>query len=108
MTGFPPYTRLLRLVFRSADEECAINASVSATEILHRIYEKHSSILPPVEILGPSECPLGMIAANYRRQLLLRAESINPLQRIVQEFLNGYKMPAGVYTEIDVDPVSLL
>ncbi len=108
MTGFPPYTRLLRLVFRSADEECAINASVSATEILHRIYEKHSNILPPVEILGPSECPLGMIAANYRRQLLLRAESINPLQRIVQEFLNGYKMPTGVYTEIDVDPVSLL
>ena len=108
MTGFPPYTRLLRLVFRSADQECAINASVSATEILHRIYEKHMNILPPVEILGPSECPLGMIAANYRRQLLLRAESINPLQRIVQEFLNDYKMPTGVYTEIDVDPVSLL
>lgn len=108
MTGFPPYTRLLRLVFRSADPECAINASTSATEILHRIYEKHSGSLPPVEILGPSECPLGMIAANYRRQLLLRAESINPLQRIVQEFLNDYKMPTGVYTEIDVDPVSLL
>ena len=108
MTGFPPYTRLLRLVFRSADEECAINASTSATEILHKIYESCQNNLPPVEILGPSECPLGMISSNYRRQLLLRSESIQPLQRLVHTFLTGYKSPSGVYTEVDVDPVSLL
>lgn len=108
MTGFPPYTRLLRLVFRSANEEYAVNASSSATEILHAIYEKHAASLPPVEILGPSECPLGMISSNYRRQLLLRSESIQPLQKIVHEFLCDYKNPSGVYTEIDVDPVTLL
>ena len=108
MTGFPPYTRLLRLVFRSADNECAINASVSATEILHRIYEKYKQSLPPVEILGPSECPLGMISSNYRRQLLLRSESMPALLKIVYEFMTNYKNPSGVYTEIDVDPVSLL
>ncbi len=108
MTGFPPYTRLLRLVFRSADNECAINASVSATEILHCIYEKYKKNMPPVEILGPSECPLGMISSNYRRQLLLRSESMQPLLKIVYEFMSNYKNPSGVYTEIDVDPVSLL
>lgn len=108
MTGFPPYTRLLRLVFRSADKECAINASVSATEILHIIYEKYKKSLPPVEILGPSDCPLGMISSNYRRQLLLRSESMQALLKIVYDFMSNYKNPSGVYTEIDVDPVSLL
>ncbi|MCR4712943.1 MAG: primosomal protein N' [Treponemataceae bacterium] len=108
MTGFPPYSRLLRLVFRSADNECAINSSESAAKILYQIYENHKNSLPPVEILGPAECPLGMISANYRRQLLLRSESMQPLQKIVHEFISNYKNPSGVYTEIDVDPVSLL
>jgi len=108
MTGFPPYSRLLRLVFRSADNECAINSSESAAKILYQIYEKHKNSLPPVEILGPSECPLGMISANYRRQLLLRSDSMQPLQKIVHEFMSNYKNPSGVYTEIDVDPVTLL
>ncbi|MCR4940039.1 MAG: primosomal protein N' [Treponemataceae bacterium] len=108
MTAFPPYSRLLRLVFRSAKEEYAINASLSATEILNKLYEKSKSSLPQIEILGPSECPLGMVAANYRQQLLLRSSSMEALQRIVREFLSGYKTSSGVYTEVDVDPVSLL
>ena len=90
MTGFPPYTRLLRLVFRSADEECAINASVSATEILHRIYEKHSNILPPVEILGPSECPLGMIAANYRRLKFLKSTRLSFSPKDISPFITMF------------------
>src|SRR5574344_1685538 len=102
MLGFPPYTRLLRLVFRSRLQNAALIAVNGAYSIL-----KHKAT-DGVEILGPAECPLEMVNANYRMQLLLRAENIAPLQKIVSDFIWGYKAPANVYIEVDVDPVNLL
>ena len=102
MLGFPPYTRLLRLVFRSRLQNAALIAVNGAYSIL-----KHKAT-DGVEILGPAECPLEMVSANYRMQLLLRAENITPLQKIVSDFIWGYKSPANVYIEVDVDPVNLL
>jgi primosomal protein N' len=69
-----------------------------------------SSILNPqsCEILGPAECPLAKVAANYRMQVLLRGKSLSALRRLAGEYLRAVKTPAGVYVEIDVDPVSLL
>ena len=106
MTGFPPFSRLLRLVFRAPTETKAREASESAYSILKSISEKLK--INAVEMLGPSECPLSMIAANYRMQILLRSEKITNLQQIVNAFVTNYKTPSGVYTEIDVDPVNLL
>ena len=106
MTGFPPFSRLLRLVFRAPTETKAREASESAFVILKSISEKLK--INAVEMLGPTECPLSMIAANYRMQILLRSEKITNLQQIVNAFVKNYKTPSGVYTEIDVDPVNLL
>ena len=106
MTGFPPFSRLLRLVFRAPTETKAREASESAFGILKSISEKLK--INAVEMLGPTECPLSMIAANYRMQILLRSEKITNLQQIVNAFVKNYKTPSGVYTEIDVDPVNLL
>lgn len=109
--GFPPFSRLLRLVFRSADRQKAENASSSAAGILTDLIEEmhlQSQYGFPVEILGPAECPLSMIGANYRMQLLLRSSSITAMQQLVAHFVNGYKTPSGIYMEIDVDPLNLL
>ncbi|MCQ2612044.1 MAG: primosomal protein N' [Treponemataceae bacterium] len=103
--GFPPFSRLIRLVFRAAEEERAENSASSAAEILAKLAEQ---VPEPVEILGPSPCPLSMIAANHRKQVLLRAKNLKPLQWIVSTFLNQYKTPSGVYAEVDVDPINLL
>lgn len=58
--------------------------------------------------MGPSECPLAMVAANYRWQVLLRARDMAPLHRLCHGFIQGYKGPQKVYIEMDVDPVNLL
>jgi primosomal protein N' (replication factor Y) len=95
---FPPFSRLVRLVFRSPSKEKALAAAEDATKLLTAENTKN------VEIIGPVECALEKIAANYRIQLLLRAASPAPMQ----ELCRCLKQPTGVHIEIDVDPVSLL
>ncbi len=110
---FPPFSRLIRLVFRSAQKQLSEQASSSAFTILEKELDQikqHSSQDKNYydEILGPSECPMAMIAANYRYQIVLRATKIQYIHSAVQRFVNLYKPFRGVYLEVDVDPVSLL
>src|SRR5574344_119598 len=102
LLGFPPYVRLLRLVFRSQAPNAAQLAADGACAILKGIAPEN------VEILGPAECPLEMISNNHRMQILLRARSITPLQEMATKFIWGYTSPKNVYIETDVDPVNLL
>ncbi len=105
MTRFPPYSRLLRLVFRSANEHQSKIATEQAFTLISHIASVHNE---NIDLLGPSECPLAKIAANYRNQILLRAESIAPLQRVCSAFQKNCKNFSNVYIEVDVDPISLL
>ncbi len=98
---FPPFSRLIRLVFRSKDQKDAENAAAFAAQSLQ-------SDISGIEVLGPAECALSLISSNYRFQVLLRGEYLTPLQKHCNAFLRSYKVPQGVYVEVDVDPVSLL
>jgi primosomal protein N' (replication factor Y) len=99
--NFPPFSRMIRLVFRSAQEKAARQAADDAAPIL-------TNSAGSAEILGPSECPLAMIAANYRFQILIRAQTVQCAQHICTQLLASWKPPHSVYLEVDVDPVSLL
>ncbi len=99
---FPPYSRLLRLVFRSQIPNAAEKAANEASKILQKY------ILPKVDILGPAECPLEMVNNNHRFQILLRAKKIKPLQEMAKKLIWGYKTPKDVYIEVDTDPVNML
>ena len=102
LLSFPPFSRLIRLVFRSSNQIKAQMTSEDAANLIENLK------IPGVEILGPSECPLSKISQNYRFQLILRGEKIVPLQNAVRKLLFDYKHPQEVYIECDVDPVSLL
>lgn len=98
---FPPFARLIRLVFRSKNQK---DAEDSAAYVANALQEKASNC----EILGPAECALALISLNHRYQVLLRGQYLTPLQKLCDSFLKSYKVPQGVYIEVDVDPVSLL
>ncbi len=104
--AFPPFARLIRLVFRSAKNEVAEQAATSAAEILESFIKKYN--YEDFEVLGPSECPLSKISANYRYQIILRSESIKTIQSATARFIYNYKNKQGVYIEVDVDPTNLL
>lgn len=103
--GFPPFARLVRLVFRSASLAEARGAAQEVAEILYGEIQQHGLL---VDVLGPSECPLAIVATNHRWQILLRGREITPLQRLCHRIIYGYKVSQKVYMEVDVDPVNLL
>ena len=102
MLDFPPYSRLLRLVFRSFNKALAAETARDAVNIL-------SDGAPRgMEIIGPAECPIEKINSSWRYQILLKGSSIIPLQAAARKLLFDYRHDQNVYIEYDVDPVSLL
>lgn len=99
---FPPFCRMVRLVFRSADQNLAYSACAQATQILNENLQKG------ILVMGPAECPINKISQNYRFQILLKASSIVPLQAMARNLQKNYRLNQNVYVEYDVDPVNLL
>lgn len=102
MLMFPPYSRLVRLVFRSMSQKKAESCAEGAAAILSE------SIGNKGEAIGPAECPVFMQSNNYRYQILLRSNNISVLQKAAENLLYNYTHSSQVYIECDVDPVSLL
>lgn len=101
---FPPYFRLIRLVFRSKNSLVAQRAAEDSFKIFSDLLNKAEN----TDILGPSECPLALISGNSRWQIILRSKKISFIHNACRIFTREYKYSTNVYIEIDVDPVSLL
>ena len=102
MLDFPPFSRLLRLVFRSFNKALAAETARDAIKILLNGAPRG------MEIIGPAECPIEKINSSWRYQILLKGSSIVPLQTAARKLLFNYTHNQNVYIEYDVDPVSLL
>ena len=102
MLDFPPFSRLLRLVFRSFNKTLAAQTAHDAVKILEEGAPRG------MEIIGPAECPIEKINSSWRYQILLKGSSIIPLQTAARKLLFNYTHNQHVYIEYDVDPVSLL
>lgn len=99
---FPPFSRLLRLVFRSYNRELAMQTANDAARFLRQMKVKGA------ELIGPAECPIERINSSWRYQILLKGKSIIPLQSMTKNFQSNFKYNQAVYIEYDVDPISLL
>ena len=104
LLNFPPYTRLIRFTARSRE--------ASRTEAaMARLAFLAGPLIPPgADMLGPAECPIGVIAGNFRRQLILRGQSMGALHGAARTLLARYEKGRDnrVYLEVDVDPVQVL
>jgi len=100
--GFPPHKRLARITFRSKNEEAVLQAAELAGVLLERIKKND------VEVMGPSECMLYMVAKNYRMNILLRANTIKAIIETITLFNTLFITKKNVYIELDVDPLSLM
>ena len=102
MLNFPPFSRLLRIVFRSFNKNLAYEIANEAANILLK------NIPRTVEIIGPAECPIERLNSSWRYQILLKGNSVLPLQAAARKLLTEYSHNQNTYIEYDVDPVSLL
>lgn len=103
--SFPPVTRMVRLLLRSRSitkaESEADRAADTAEECIRRFG-------PSVELLGPAEAPIGMIAGNSRWQLMLRGPDFREVHAVAAAVRDMFEPISGVYLEIDIDPLNLM
>ncbi len=100
--GFPPFSRLIRLVVRSRNRQKALDACAALARALQ---EPVSGV---AELLGPAECPLARISGSYRYHCIVRATRFSEAHARVSAALEAFRVPAGVHIEVDVDPQALL
>ncbi len=96
--GYPPYRRMVNLVWSGLNRSEVIQASTDAAERLAK--------LPQVELLGPADCVLERIQRRWRRHLLLKLLPEADLAAL-NDALAKFD-PPGVQQVVDVDPYSLM
>lgn len=99
---FPPFFRLIRIVVRGKDKAKVRRAAEEFSEFCAR------DKLAEISTLGPVECPLSVIAQNYRFHIIFRSKNIKIVHSMVRKAHSDFVTPRGVYLEVDVDPLSLL
>ncbi len=100
--GFPPFSRLVRLVFRSKSAKQAEAGAEGAAAIFRELLRE------PSEVMGPAECPISLMSGNHRHQVILKGPRLAPLVAAAGAFRDDYKPNPALYVEYDVDPQSLL
>jgi primosomal protein N' (replication factor Y) len=95
--GYPPYRRLVKLVYEDASPSRAQAEAEAQAESLRDALNRRG--LSVTDLIGPAPAFFARLRGRYRWQLLLRhAEPA--------EFLRTVQIPAG--WRVDVDPVSVL
>jgi len=101
MLDFPPYSRLIRIVYRGRDGKKVLSALENLTGRFR------TAGIPGV--MGPAECPLGTIAGNTRYHTIIRCrDDFSGIHRAAASVIENTEVPGAVYREIDIDPVQLL
>ncbi len=98
--GFPPFSRLIRIVHRGKQMKKPLESLEMLTDRFRQAGIK--------DVMGPAECPLGVIAGNFRFHTLIRSRNFSVEHNLIQRVLLDTPVSSGVYREIDVDPVQLL
>ena len=99
---YPPYVRILRLVFRSRSEKSLETTISRAAETLGQ------KLGSEVEMLGPSPCILRKVKMYYRWNLIFKIRRLREFQAVIRRFRSQFKSPPSIYIEYDMDPVELI
>ena len=100
-TGFPPFSRMVNIVFHSP------NASAART-CADDFARKLRTVLKNSAVYGANECPIEKIRESYRFQVLLRSASASDMLGGLNTVVSEFRLPYNVAMDIDVDPVDLL
>jgi primosomal protein N' (replication factor Y) len=96
--GYPPFSRLVRYLFRHQDEE---HCSAEAEEMARLLARHVRSCAVKADLLGPTPAFASRVRGKYQWQIVLRAEP-----EALDRLLDGLPSRPGWW--VDVDPQSLL
>ena len=106
--GYPPFSRLARLIVESPKAEHAEATSQRIGETLQRQIPPRSD----VTVLGPAEAPIARLQDRYRWHLLVKSTSSRALHQCVSAGLTEARrqkaFPRLTRVSVDIDAVSFL
>lgn len=100
MLGLPPYGKLAGIIFSGPD--------MKKVEDLAKNFVTLAPRTDGIEILGPSEPPIGRLRGLFRRRILVQAEQSVNLSRYMQVWRGRMRVPSRYKLHIDIDPQSFM
>jgi len=100
-TGLPPFGRLAGII---------VSAATRAEAEAHaRGLRRAAPQSSDIQVLGPAEAPLALIAGRHRFRLLVHGERRSDMQGYIRALLAaGPKVRGSVRVSVDIDPQSFL
>ncbi len=99
---YPPFCRIVRLVFRGNNSKALFESAYSALSFLQKETKEY------ISLLGPTFCPLSRIKNNYRVHIIIKTHQISPLLPVLRLLQEDMARRRDHYLEIDIDPISML
>ncbi|MDD4775110.1 MAG: primosomal protein N' [Syntrophomonas sp.] len=99
---YPPFTRLLRLVFSGEEEHAVQAASQTTAQFIEELIDASET---EIILLGPASCPLNKIRNRFRYQLMVKCAAPG-LLRSVAAYILARPSPKNVRIDLDFDPIS--
>lgn len=100
LLGLPPYGKLAAIIFSGMD--------FKKTEEIAKAFVMKAPRADGIEILGPSEPPIGRLRGRFRRRILVQAEPSVNLPAYMQAWRGKIKLPPKMKMQIDIDPQSFM
>jgi primosomal protein N' (replication factor Y) len=101
--GYPPFSRLVRILVSHPEEERTRQAADRVAEKLAPLCEEWGA-----SILGPAPCPIARVRQRFRVQLLIKCPQPRALRQVVFAARDRVVRSQPVRVTLDVDPVSML
>ncbi|MBI5525081.1 MAG: primosomal protein N' [Deltaproteobacteria bacterium] len=102
---YPPFSRLIRVVFESAGKEKAIEAGDRFAGDAARAAGRG------VQVLGPAPCVIDRIKGAWRYQVVIKGKTLGPVKKAIGAMLRpggAWHRMVGVRLVVDVDPIGML
>jgi len=106
VTSYPPFSKLIKITMSS---EKLPELRTAAMTLYQELVSKKTGCL----IYKPAEKMILKVNNIFRLYILIKSLIINDrsgkvVRSLVSDTLNGHKLPSGIKTDIDVDPVDLM
>ena len=99
--GLPPFGRLASIIVSAATRSEAENHA--------RALRRAAPAAAEIDILGPAEAPLALVAGRHRFRLLVHGSRRADLQAYLRQMISTAERPRGsVRVQVDIDPQSFL
>ncbi len=102
--GYPPFTRLLRLVISGEDESAVQDTAMAAASFIEEITDASEA---DITVIGPASCPIARIRNRHRHQLMVKCRD-PALLRSIAAYIMARPPAKHVRIDIDFDPISTL